>query len=197
MSVFPVSAQADKNGVIVLSASDAGTSSQTRGWAFSIATPIDITSLGYFDNEGAGLSLAHQVGIWNQAGILLMSGTVNAGAVDPLIGGFRFTSALTGTTILSLGTYIVGGLSKTDDPDVRDLSTSDVVFGNEITYIEDRTNGTSNVFSAPLVTTGANIGYFGGNFRYNTVVIPESSTVALALPALGMIGAVVIKRRKK
>lgn len=34
-------------------------------------------------------------------------------------------------------------------------------------------------------------------FGIGTVAVPEASTVALALPALGIIGAVVIRRRKK
>ena len=53
--------------------------------------------------------------------------------------------------------------------------------GNNVAFRYTLVNGRSGVAVASL----------------NAVVIPEAGTFALVLPALGMVGAVVIRRRKK
>lgn len=67
-------------------------------------------------------------------------------------------------------------------------------------------NGNVAVTSVSQTQGGGGAGGFGITFARNgsitlaavaPAIVPESSTFALALPALGMIGAVMIKRRKK
>ena len=61
---------------------DFGTSSQTRGWDFNTSAPVRVDALGWFDFGSDGLIDSHEVGIWTDTGILLLSGTVQAGTVE-------------------------------------------------------------------------------------------------------------------
>lgn len=62
-------------------------------------------------------------------------------------------------------------------------------------YVSGTSVGSAGISGAGLVANGGNGEVF---LRYTVVaaVVPEASTLAFALPALGMIGAVVIRRRK-
>ena len=50
------------------------------GWQFSVNAPITIDGLGLFDFGGDGLSLSHQVGLWDNSGTLLAQTTVTNGS---------------------------------------------------------------------------------------------------------------------
>lgn len=174
-----------------------GGSEQTRGWAFSTDRAIQVTSLGWFDYEGNGLAGAHQVGIWDAGGTLLLSGVVAAGDADPLLAGFRYSSALGGTGLLAAGSYVVAGLSSYDDDAWRNVDMASVTLGAGIRYLEDRTSD-SAAFEFAGVTQGYDVGYFGANFQYDEVAaeVPEPSAMALSLFGLGMMGAAARGRRR-
>jgi len=175
----------------------AGGSEQTRGWAFSTDRAINVTSLGWFDYEDNGLVNSHEVGIWDASGNLLLSGVVGAGDGDPLTAGFRYSSALTGSSVLGAGSYVVAGLSTYDDDAWRGVDMANVTMGAGIRYLEDRTSD-SSAFEFAGVTQGYDVGYFGANFQFDEVAaeVPEPSAMALSLFGLGMMGAVARKRRR-
>jgi len=185
---------------IALQWSDSGSvggSEQTRGWAFSTDRAIKVTSLGWFDYEGNGLVNAHEVGIWDANGTLLLSGVVDAGDADPLLAGFRYSSALGGTGLLAAGSYVVAGLSTYDDDAWRNVDMASVTLGAGITYLEDRTSETA-AFEFAGVAQGYDVGYFGANFQYDEVAaeVPEPSAMALSLFGLGMMGLATRRRRR-
>lgn len=77
----------------------------TDGWQFSLSSPVIVGGLGYYDTGGNGLVQSHGVGIFNKAGTLLVSTTVQTG--DQLENGFRYRGVAPLT--LEVGTYRIGG----------------------------------------------------------------------------------------
>src|SRR5438477_11587207 len=99
MVLCPVNARADSIALTFSGGTPLGFFPSTNGWAFSTASAITVTSLGYWDFGSDGLATSHQVGIWDSAGTLLMSGTVAAGTADSLSNGFRFNSTISGAPL--------------------------------------------------------------------------------------------------
>lgn len=166
-----------------------GTSTATRGWSFTLGNEINVTALGFYDAGGDGLADSHQVGIWNAAGTLLVSGTVGNGF---LISQFRYI-ALKVTTDLLPGTYSLGGLGSANDANRRGVLTSDTTLAPGVIYNGSLSNGNSGTFSDPGTPTtsgGYNVGYFGPDFLFTPVAVPEPAplaTFAVALLAMGLL----------
>jgi MYXO-CTERM domain-containing protein len=180
-----------------------GISRFTRGWAFETSMPLTITHLGWYDAELNGLAQSHPVGIWNDGGTLLISGTVAAGTTDPLDGRFRYTDELAGNQILPAGSYVIGGLSTSKDPGIRLIPLANLTAAAGITFLGDRTNSTKNLFSFPSESQDLRGGYFGPNFKADTVSfvsepptpgVPEPTPAALSLLALA---ALATPRRRR
>lgn len=175
------------------------------GWTFSItSSSVTIDALGVWDEYADGLFESHMVGLWDQTGSLIAFTTVSNDNSAPLAstssdGQWLFTDIV--PLSLGPGDYTIGMQALNDSPDpFRIITTSTTVSG--ITYGTSVHVTETIDFERPTeVVFEANDGGFGPNLR---VVIPESSTVALALTALGMVGAVfaskhtvVFKRGKK
>lgn len=162
-----------------------GASTATRGWSFTLGNEINVTALGFYDSGSDGLADNHQVGIWNAAGTLLLSGTVGNGV---LISQFRYTAALSGTTDLQPGDYRLGGLGSTSDSNRRGVLMSDATLAPGVTYTGSLSNGTPSTFSDPSTSTpDYNTGYFGPDFLFMPVAVPEPAPLAtLAVAALAM-----------
>src|SRR5436309_1122273 len=75
------------------------------GWAFSTNTDVDVTALGFYDDNQDGLMEAHRVGIFDSAQNLLVFGEVNP--ASPLIGWFRYRD-VTPITLAAGQTYVIG-----------------------------------------------------------------------------------------
>lgn len=70
---------------------------QTVGWQFTVAAPVDVTAFGWYDNLSDGLVDPHQVGIFDEARNLLGVASVNS--MSDAIDSFRFTDLPGGQTI--------------------------------------------------------------------------------------------------
>jgi hypothetical protein len=70
--------------------------------------PITITHLGLIDDGSDGMSAAHAVGVWTNAGTLLASATVPAGTGGTLVGQFRYVP-ITPIELTADQVYRVGG----------------------------------------------------------------------------------------
>jgi hypothetical protein len=161
----------------------------TYGWTFTVSTPVVVDNLGYFDFGGNGLSVAHDVGIWDSSGTLLDSATVPAGTAGSLQDGFRYTAAP--ALLLPIGIYTIGGF----DPESADAITLGAIITTApgITYGASRSiGGASLTFPTGDVHANGN-SYFGPNFTF--VAVPEPATSALLL--LGGMAACLARRRHR
>src|ERR1043166_5460631 len=163
----------------------AGSSPQTRGWAFDTHDTITVTALGWYDAifgpNLPGLVDSHQVAIWDSAGVLLLTGTVASGTADPLIGDFRYTTGLSGSLTLTPGSYVIGGLANNPALNWRMVPAANVTTPPEIEYLQNRNNNDPGVFSFPAFQTQPNleVGYFGPNFQFDVTAVPLPSSLVL------------------
>jgi len=153
------------------------------GWQFNVVnTPITVTALGFFDlgsvpgyddpAYGFGLTESHDVGIYDSAQNLLVSGTVNPG--DLLTGFFRYTSVT--STPLPIGTdYRIAAVTL-DDYYTWDPGSS--TFSPEIDFVQSRF--TSSLTLVYPTDSDDVTGYFGPNFQYEPfTAVPEPGTLVL------------------
>src|SRR4051812_30364315 len=93
LSALALSAPAFAAPVLAINLDNTGAASGSSdtmiGWRFSTASPITVSQLGFWDQNGNGLVNEHQVGIWTTSGsgaeaAALVSTTVLSGTADPL-----------------------------------------------------------------------------------------------------------------
>ena len=149
----------------------------TIGWEFTISEPINVTSLGVWDEGGNGLADDHQVGIWHSSGGgPLVSTTVTS--ADPLTNGFRYRSVSPFT--LQPGSYVIGSFM----PNGNDLSIDDAQYTTQfpVTYTTNL-NGPGG-FTIPI---NAWQGYDGAHFGPNFQFVLATATAVPSLNEWGMI----------
>ncbi len=85
----------------------------TIGWEFTTDRPLVITHLGYYDYAADGLTVSHDVGIFNLSSTLLVSDTVASGTGELVLGNTAFGSFRYHDITdyyLPAGTYRIGGV---------------------------------------------------------------------------------------
>ena len=160
----------------------------TLGWEFTVSQAITVNALGVFDDSQNGLAASHDVGIWNNAGVL--QGSIASVQSGFYVNQFVYNNVTSFT--LAPGTYEIGALwldgadNNTFPGDVGALGT-----GAGITFVQSSyiSGGT---LADPTNTAGTQPAYFGPNFLYTAT--PEPGT--LVLLGSGLLGAVGVIRRK-
>ncbi len=99
---FQLHAPSPGGGVPIAADSDS-----TLGWSFTVTSPIEVTSLGFYDSGLDGLSEPHLVGIWDDSEQLLRSSEIAAGDGNPLVGRYRY-SAIQPILLTTGHTYVIG-----------------------------------------------------------------------------------------
>ncbi len=194
LAAAPASAQTAIVSFTVGSTFTGFSSDETVGWSFSVAAGpgVQVTSLGWWDFTPADpLAAAHEVGIWNSAGMLLASVTVQPG--DALTGSFRY-AAITPITLMGGSTYIIGGRDLTTDGDVYASASSALVMDPSITFGQAARSADGSGFAFPSTLTANSGGRFGPNFMLTPV--PEPSTYALMLMGVAAVGVLARRRAK-
>ena len=79
----------------------------TAGWEFTAQIDILVTELGFYDFLGDGLSIRHDVGIWDEEGLLLTWARVPPGTAAPLDGEYRYAPCPQ-VLLLAGQSYVVG-----------------------------------------------------------------------------------------
>jgi hypothetical protein len=170
---------------------DATNGAWSLGYEFQVNAPITVTQLGFYDSGQDGLAESHAVGIYDLSQNLLVSGTVDAGTTDALVGFFRYKAV--DPTLLGVGTYVIAAASGTENYTWDPIGLSSAP---EVTWVEDRYLFGS-VLAFPADGPNGRIGIFGPNFEFGPAVssVPEPSTLALAGAGLaGMAGAALRRR---
>jgi hypothetical protein len=166
---------------------------ETVGWSFRVAAGpgVLVNALGWWDANLDDLAASHKVGIWDTAGVLLGSATVNPG--DPLTGSFRY-AALSAPIALTGGqTYIIGGQDLIGDGDIYSSANGALVMDPLITFDRAARSANGTGFAFPGTLTGNSGGRFGPNFMLTAV--PEPGTYGLMALGLLAVGAVARRRR--
>ena len=159
----------------------------TIGFDFSLSGTTSIDALGYNTLNIPG---NQQVGIWDSAGTLLASATINSG--NTVIGNYAWQSITTLT--LGAGTYTIGG-TYTGGPFVSNLSG--VTSAPGFTWLRDQQlSGTG--LNRPTLTYGnyGNNGIALVNFAGTFRGVPEPAAWAMMLAGFGLVGGAMRRRQK-
>ena len=194
-------------GPAVTFSSDSGVylngAAYTLGWEFSIAAPIQVTSLGFWDYLGNGFHTATgapttvDVGIWNAAQSLLASTSVSG--TDTILNvladgsGFRFDTLAIPLT-LQPGTYYIGGTNHGTEA-YESLVGSDASYDPAVKWLSGAYwYGDTLTFPSTL-DGNTPAGWFGPNFEMTGV--PEPGTIGLLLLGSGLLALLGRGRRSR
>ena len=166
----------------------------TFGWRFTPNTDIDITALGFFDatslpsGTGAGLTQAHDVGIYRVSDqVLVASTTIPAGLVGDLNAKFRYVTLPTPVRLAGGLTYLMAGFALSLSPDPAAAASNwamapGIVYANSpLPTVINPTSGTSQylvsahgnppaVLTYPGVAQTAILPMFAANFQFRAVL---------------------------
>ena len=101
----------------------------SRGNEFSIASPLDIVGLAYIDAEGDGLTISHEVTLWDTSTLsLIASATVTPSSSFSVSanGVSRWYETTIPTLTLTPGTYRVVGIYGTNDAGLDSPATTGI-----------------------------------------------------------------------
>jgi protein with PEP-CTERM/exosortase system signal len=162
----------------------------TKGWAFTISSPVRVTQLGLWDQGNNGLNASHIVSIWTSTGTLMAQATIPSGAGATLIGGSRYVSIT--SVLLPVGSYTIGGFyGRLDDRFAINPSTITTASG--LTY-----NGSKSAsgFGFPQGNFFGNVNsYFGPNFQFATAVPTPDAGWTVSLLGFALLGLAALRRK--
>jgi hypothetical protein len=171
-----------------ISGTNFSSGNSTKGWAFTISSPVHVTQLGLWDQGNNGLNASHVVSISTSTGTLMAQTTISSGTGATLIDGFRYVSIA--SVLLPAGSYTLGGFYGRND-DRFAIHPSAITTASELTYNGSRSR---SGFAFPAGNFFDHVNsYFGPNFQFATAVPDAGSTVSLLGCAL--LGLATLRRK--
>ena len=142
------------------------------GYRFRVDGPVEVTALGFFDEDGDGLLSSHQVGIWEVESDYapVVAATVPAGDAAALEHGFRYVPVT--TTTLAAGSYVVG--ASTFSGGDRYLNGPEISAAIGV-YFEERAYALGSELRMPDRFRAADPAFFGPNLK---CVLPDAFELA-------------------
>jgi hypothetical protein len=171
------------------------------GWTFTTSEDRAVTALGLFDWQANGLADAHQVGIWDAGGSLVVSAVVQNQPLTPsasAFGDWRFANV--SSTFLAAGSYTIGAYYPTTlDAFVGSSNATEPVLSpaSWLTFGQAMwTTGGSEFFTRPDVPTSETFtpGFFGPNFLSSSV--PEPGAWLMLLVGFAAVGFAIRRSPK-
>ena len=155
-------------------------SDQLYGWEFTLSSSVNVTALGVFDFGADGLSISHDVGIFDASTqALLTSATVPAGTAGFLDSGFRYVS-LASSVNLGPGEYVIMMTMPKSNTDYQHIEVSSETTSSPVTYVNSQfSNGSTLAY--PTDEGAFAPGIFGPNFEFAGTSVPEPSTLAMSI----------------
>ena len=156
------------------------------GEFFTPTTTISVTALGYVI---PGSSVGNAVGLYDvSASTLLASATITSSSTAS--GSFLY-EPITPVSLTAGVEYAVVGLYTAGNGAIGYTADSGVGAAPDITFDGYKYDGNSTL---DLTTISYTPPIFGPNFQYVVVSVPEPT--AIGLVAIGLLGALTIRRRK-
>jgi hypothetical protein len=199
LAMAPIGAKA-QTPALTFATAPTSTGAFVMGWQFTTNVAVTVSSLGAFDNNNDGLVEAHNVGIYNSVGTLLVSAIVPAGTAGTLLSGFRYTSispfilasgqqyTIASTNVNEVWAYGQGATGVVVNPAINVPANSGVFIAN---------GGATLAF--PTTKPNPPTGYqfiTGPNFLIGAATVPEPGSLALLI-GTGTTGALFLLRRRK
>lgn len=161
---------------------------QSAGFEFSPTTDLVVSALGFFDYLGDGLGEEHEVGIFDDTGLLLTSTNVHAGTDAPLAKGFRY-SPIAPLELEAGKDYTVAAFFATQADVIGYLDVEDLVLAPEIgvgdipaRYLTPSGTGLAFPSDTELLTSEF---FLGPNFQFAPGAPsgpPDTEAPVLSLP---------------
>lgn len=163
---FMVVAPAHADVAVSITGGQGGTrvADSVHGWEFTVNTDITLTHLGLYDRELDGFVHDHPIGLFRVSdGALLTSGTMSAGAGDPLIANFRYID-VADVALSTTENYVLSYYSAEEFGDFVVTDPKGEVFAPEVNWISGRFGGNAGGLIIPPNSTGDD--RYGPNFQF-------------------------------